>query len=516
MLCKKQKVIRMNTFMNNLTNATNFARTENGALTHKSTRSAVYDMFAFGGAYRKRSDEDCELLFLNAYMENPVLALKCLFYLRDCRGGQGERRFFRVCYQALCKKDAAAAIRLLDHVSDFGRWDDLLYATEGTEVFTSALEVIKKQFALDVQCKTPSLLAKWLPSENASSFRTKAMASKVREYLNMSHKEYRKALSELRKRINVLERLMSANRWDEIEFDKIPSKAGLVYKNAFARRDIISKKYETFIKSEDTKVNAKTLYPYEIVHKATQVCNGYRSRNTLTDVDRMAIEKYWDNLPDYLNGTDCSMMCVVDTSGSMTGSDAAAPLNVAIGLGMYCAERVGGPFKNHYISFSSSPQLIKIEGKDFVDKVQRIYRTNLCENTNIEATFALLKRIALDPSTDKNDIPKTLVIISDMEIDSMSGNRWGYSRNSGKVWTNENAQTEMELIRKDWEAAGLECPKLVYWNVEARNNNILDAGPDVSFVSGMSPVIFESILTGKTGYDLMLDKLMSKRYEVIQ
>ena len=77
-----------NTFMENLTNATNFMVTENGALAHKSTRSMVYDMFAFGGAYRKRTDEDCIWLFKNAYEENPELALKCLFYLRDCRGGK--------------------------------------------------------------------------------------------------------------------------------------------------------------------------------------------------------------------------------------------------------------------------------------------------------------------------------------------------------------------------------------------------------------------------------------------
>ena len=78
----------MNTFMKNLTNATNYAETENGALAHKSTNNAVYDLFALGGAFRKRTDEDCILVFKNAYEENPELALKCLFYLRDCRGGK--------------------------------------------------------------------------------------------------------------------------------------------------------------------------------------------------------------------------------------------------------------------------------------------------------------------------------------------------------------------------------------------------------------------------------------------
>ena len=296
-----------NTFMNTLTEATNFDRTANGALAHKSTGSKVYDMFALGGAYRKRSDEDCILLFKNAYEDNAELALKCLFYLRDCRGGQGERRFFRLCFNWLCHEDPQAALRNLIYLSEYGRWDDMLYATKDTVVFAYALEEIKRQLALDVQCKTPSLLAKWLPSENASSKETKAMATQVRTFLGMSHKEYRQILSELRKRINVLERLMSAGRWEEIEFDKIPSKAGLVYKNAFARRDLIAKKYETFAKSENTKVNAKTLYPYEVVAQAIKNCD-WRYESKLSDTDRAMIEKYWNNLPDYLNGQPCSMM----------------------------------------------------------------------------------------------------------------------------------------------------------------------------------------------------------------
>ena len=143
---------------------------------------------------------------------------------------------------------------------------------------------------------------------------------------------------------------------------------------------------EVFAKDKTTKVNADTLYPYEVVEKALQYIRWDGTISRVTEVERAMIEKYWENLPDYLNGNPCSMMCVVDTSGSMCGR----PINVAISLGMYCAERIGGPFANHYISFSSRPQLIKVEGVDFMDKVARIYATNLCENTNIEATFDLL------------------------------------------------------------------------------------------------------------------------------
>lgn len=488
----------MNTFLDGLVNENNYAYTENGAVTHKTTKSAVLDMFALCGAYRSRTNEDCILAFQNALEENITLALKCLFYLRDCRGGQGERRFFRVCYKWLCEKHPDVARRNLALVSEYGRWDDLLYVTEDTPLFADAIAIVKAQFKLDLDCKTPSLLGKWLPSENASSPKTKKLASKVRASFGVTHKQYRQALSLLRTRINIVEKLMSEGRWDEIEFDKIPSKAGLIYKNAFSRRDILAKKYETFAKDEKTTVNASALYPYEIVKKA--LCS------TGSETDIAMIEKYWANQIDVLNGEPCKMLCVCDTSGSMHGT----PINVAIGLSMYCAERIGGDFKNHYISFSSRPQLIKIEGINFVDKVRRIYRTNLCENTNIQATFDLLKKIALNSNPE--DIPEVITIISDMEIDSMTGCGWG---GATPHWTKETAMTEMERIRASWEADGLKCPRLVYWNVDARNNTILDAGPDVSFVSGFSPMIFKQILTGETGYSLMEKTLMSERYSQV-
>lgn len=480
-----------NTFMNYLTNFSNYKHTENGALAYKSTNSKVYDMFAFGGAYRNRMPEDCILLFKEAYEENKELALKCLFYLRDCRGGQGERRFFRTCFRFLCNKEPAVARNLLIHVSEYGRWDDLIFVSIDTPVEEDAFKIIRHQLALDVECKTPSLLAKWLPSENASSKETKTMGNKIRKYLKMTHKQYRKTLSILRNRIKVLERLMSTNRWDEIEFDKIPSKAGLIYKNAFARRDIIAQRYESFIKDAKTKVNAKTLYPYEIVKDAIE-CSCYFEKN----LEREAINKYWANQIDYFKGKECSLMCVIDTSASMRGT----PMDAAIALGIYCAERNKGLFKDHYISFSSRPKFVKIEGIDFVDKVRRIYNANLIENTNIEAAFDLLLQAA--KSSKVEDIPKTLVIISDMEIDAMSNWR------NGK----EQAQTEMERIRAKWKKEGLQCPKLIYWNVDARNNTILDSGPNVSYVSGLSPVLFEQILTGVTGIELMLQKLLSERY----
>lgn len=492
----------MSKFIEAMKDATNFGYTENHAIKHLTTKSDLLDMFAMGAAMRNRSDEDIILMWRKAFAENPRYALKCLFYIRDVRGGQGERRFFRVCMKDLATHDTEAARRNLVYVSEYGRWDDL-YTFVGTPLEKDALQVIKNQLELDVACKTPSLLAKWLKSENTSSAESRKLGNITRQFLGMTHKQYRKTLAVLRTRINVLEKLMSENRWSEIEYDKIPSKAGLKYKNAFARRDIERVKagvqtYEQFAKDEAKTVNAGALYPYEIIKKATDHM-GYWGDNNISDVDRAIIEKYWNNQIDVLNGEPCKMICVCDTSGSMRGT----PLDVAIGLSMYCAERIGGPFKNHYISFSSRPQLIKIEGVDFVDKVERIYRTNLCENTNIKATFDMLKKAALDVKPE--DRPDTVCIISDMQIDSMSVGRWN----------SDTTMTEMELIRQEWAAAGLECPRLVYWNVDARNNTILDAGPNVSFVSGFSPTTFKQVVTGVTAWDLMIQTICSKRYEAI-
>ena len=159
---------KVNKFISGLVDATNIGYTENGAIKRNTTKSDLLDMFAMGAAYRTRSDEDVILMFQKAYKENPVYALKCLFYIRDVRGGQGERRFFRTSMKWLVQYDRDAAMRNLKHIPEFGRWDDL-YMFVGTALEKDAFAFMKEQLALDVTCKTPSLLAKWLKSENTSS-----------------------------------------------------------------------------------------------------------------------------------------------------------------------------------------------------------------------------------------------------------------------------------------------------------------------------------------------------------
>lgn len=496
-------------YLDNLKSATDFKLTENGAIAHSSTGSYLYDLFSLGGAYRMREDGDVLTLFIRAFNENPTYALKCLFYLRDVRGGQGERRFFRVVARYLADHETEAMKRNLKYVPSFGRWDDL-YTFVGTKLEGAALNLIKEQLALDVQCKTPSLLAKWLKSENASSVETARLGNITRQFLGMTHKQYRRTLSILRERINVLERLMSANKWDEIEFDKIPSKAGLIYKNAFARRDIIKAKYEAFAKDENTKVNAGTLYPYEVVRKALDNF-GWGGSWRSNDTDRAMINKYWDNLTDYFNGAALDAIAVVDTSGSMTctfNNSNIRPIDVAISLGLYCADKAQGPFHNHYISFASRPQLIDTTAPDFCQAVSNIYKTNLVDNTNLEAVFDLLLDTAIRNNTPQSELPKSVIIISDQEFDAARGM---YHQPL------EDVKTLMENIETRWISNNYIMPDLVFWNVNARNDNIAMTSRDgVTFVSGCSPVIFEQIMKNKNGYNLMMDKLNDERYSIIQ
>ena len=498
----------MNQLLNCLKNQSNFTLTENGGITHKTTKSMLLDMFAMGAAMRNRSDNDVILMFKNAYEENPEYALKCLFYIRDVRGGQGERRFFRVCMNWLAKTYPEAAKRNMPFIAEFGRWDDM-YCLMDTTLEKDMFALLKKQFVLDLSCETPSLLAKWLPSCNASSRQTIAKGNRTRMAFGLTQKEYRKALSVLRKRINVLERLMSAGKWDEIEFDKIPSKAGLIYKNAFARRDIIKKKYEAFAKDTNTKVNAAVLNPVDIAH---QIFNSYHASET----DRLMWDKYWANLKDYYNGRQENGIAIVDVSGSMSG----VPMEAAVSMGAYIAERGKGPFQNHFITFSGNPELVEFKGVDIFDKFHRARQANWGMNTNIEAVFNLLLNTALREGVEKSEMPETLYIFSDMEFDRcMTTGPVSYDRynsfSSSRISSESHMETLLEGIARKWAANGFELPRVVFWNLDARHENIPAMGGRFSYVSGFSMSMVEQILGGEDGYSLMMKVLNNSRYEII-
>lgn len=512
----------MTTFLNALKDETNFTYTENGGIAHKTTKSDLLDMFAMGAAMRNRSDKDVILMFRKAFAENETYALKCLFYIRDIRGGQGERRFFRLCIRDLALNHPEAMRRNIANIPTYGRWDDL-YELIDTPVEKDMWAFMKHQLVLDIQSKTPSLLAKWMKSENTSSAESVKTGRKTRAAMDMTPRQYRKTLSILRERINVLERLMSAGEWDKIEFDKIPSKAGFIYKNAFARHDVERmikasapiQSYKDFAKDETKTVNAKDLYPYEIVGQAIDITK-YSYKHDVTN--RNIVNKYWDNYLKSFDDFTFNGIAVVDTSASMLHyGDKSQPMNIAVSLGLCCAEKAKGPFHNHFITFSANPQLIKVEGIDFVDKVQRIYSKNICENTNIKGVFDLLLKTAMDHHCAQEEIPENIIIISDMEFDNCASPGWRWrGQEDFPAFNKYNVNTELEKIAKEWMYYGYKIPNLIFWNVDARQNNIPMIGNGASFVSGMSPSIYETIATGKTGYDLMMDKLNSPRYEAVK
>ncbi len=474
-------------------------RTENGAVTHSTTTNAVLDFFALAGA--KRNDiAGAKTLFRKAFAEDRQLAIRALFYLRDIRGGQGERQLFRELFRELIRMDLGAAEQVLGFVPEYGRWDDVvsLYNFNG---FTGPLELITSQFMKDIanyeEGKSISLMGKWLPSENASSANSRVMARQIAADLELSNREYRKAVVKLRTRIGLLEQQMSENEWSEIDYDKLPSQASRKHVKAFKRHD--EERFDQFLNavlSGDKKMNAGTVATYEVLQ-------------TVRGGDDKAANAIWNSLPDYTNGGNA--LVVADTSGSMFSwgwnSDAARnssskPIDVSTSLALYFAEHNTGPFNGYFITFSESPQLVKVTGRTLTEKLHNISTANWGMNTNIQKVFDLILSSAVNAGADAEDIPKVVYIISDMEFDSVRGG---------------SSETNYEAARRKFNAAGFELPHVVFWNVASRNQNVptTAAATNVTLVSGLSQSTFRYVLEGKTPVDSMMDILNGERYAQI-
>ena len=477
--------------------------TENGAKTYKSSLNECLDLFALGGAYRNRSEEDVIILFTKAYQQDELTALLILVYLRDIRGGQGERRFFRTILKNLAEQNNNVVKTLIPFVPYYGRWDDL-WCLLDTPYKQSVLTLIGQQLTQDVMNldkeEGVSLLGKWLPSENTSSQETKRLAKIIRKNSGLTPKQYRKMLSELRAKIDIVERKMTQNQWSEIEYDKLPSKAGLQYRNAFYRHD--QDRYEEFMMPKDeqgVKVNAGTLYPYEIVKKVP-FDHWSESSMYIDDIERATLNNYWKNIPDYINGDSTDALAVIDVSGSMCGT----PMEVAVSLGLYVAERNKGKFKNHFITFHSVPELIELdENDDFCSKVQKIKEAEWGGSTDLEATFDLILNTAINYNLPQSELPEILYIVSDMMFDQIQG----YNRDN---------ETVIENAKLKFEVAGYKIPHLVFWNVDARMDSIPMIGKDgYTLVSGFSPSIFEMVMTRTTPEEFMNSVIYSERYQPV-
>lgn len=476
-------------FLDSLAIESSLSTTENGANTYTTTGDPVLNLFALGGSYRNRTEEDCINLFKQAFLAEPRLAIKALMYLRDVTDGAGERRFFRVVYKWLSQNYPEWALAILYLIPVYGRWDDVFAALNtGTSVEGTVWIMIMNQLREDMKSDTPSLLAKWLPSENTSSLKTRSLATRTRKMLGLTSKEYRKMLSELRGKIKVLERTMSANQWDQIDFSKIPSVAGFRYAHCFRARPETATRYALFMADKHTHVNAKALNPQAIVH------------SVFLGVGDAEIDKYWNDLPDYYLGKEEPGIAVVDVSGSMTGT----PMEAAIGLGAYVAKKAKGPFKDHFITFSTRPSLVKMQGDSIKEALLDMKQADWGFSTNIEAVFELLLQTAIKNHTPQNEMPKTLYIFSDMEFDDAC------------CISSCDRDTLLESIKKRWNAYDYDMPRLILWNLDARNDTIPIVGGSYSYISGFSPSMISAVLSGKNGRELMLEKLNSERYEPVE
>lgn len=487
------------TFLEDLKDELNYTETENGAVALNSTMNNCLDAFGSLGAMKDFNEQDIIRTFKNAFVEDRATAMKILFYMRDARGGQGMRRVFRVIALWLADNYPEYIVNNLTNFAEYGRWDDLLCLLNSREIYVKeqVLSLIKDQLFKDI-CEwydngSVSLLAKWLPSENASSSETKRYAKLIREYLGWSPKAYRKTLTKLRKYLDVVEVKMSANEWSTIHYDKVPGKASLNYSNAFASHD--EERYIDYLTNADN-LHAGTLFPVDIIHKALQ--KGVMSYSTalekVSKKDRVLLEKMWESLPNYFEGKEETGICVCDTSGSMFGT----PLEVSLSLGVYCADKCRGPFKNYFITFSEHPELVELKGSDLYEKLYNIRSINAA-NTDLEKVFDLLLSTAIRHNTPDADMPKKLYIISDMQFDEARGANNFYYR-----YHPENAprQTFMFSMKKKYEDAGYTFPSIVYWNVRQSSNGGMFQekfdGEDCAIVSGYSASLFKSVIEGTT------------------
>ena len=479
-----------------LKNEANRTYTENGAPTYATSGSHCLDLFATIGALRSAEEQEILRRFVRAFTENPDLAMKTLFFARDVRGGLGERRVFRLCLNWLAKNAPDSVRKNMPHVAEYGRWDDLL-ALLGTPCEKDALETIRRQLEADWNAMDMgddvSLLAKWLPSVNASNPQTVQDAKRIARYLGLRDAQYRKMLVQLRQRIRILENNLREKDYT-FDYAKQPSKAMFKYRKAFQRND--GERYGAFLGKVSrgaAQLHTGTLTPYEIIKPFFQ--------EYVENQEAKAIDATWKAQEDFTG--DENALVVIDGSGSMYCRTDPMPATVALSLGIYFAERNTGAFRNHFITFSEKPQLVEIQGETIQEKVRYCRGFDEVANTNIQKMFELILRTAVKNKVPQAEMPSTLYIISDMEFDSC---------------TRGADLTNFEYAKKIFGEAGYQLPRVVFWNVQSRNAQqpVTQNEQGVALVSGCSPRIFRMLSSGNLspmGY--MLDILGVERYQKI-
>jgi hypothetical protein len=462
-----------------------------------------------------------------------MYAVKWLFFARDVRGGMGERRIFRICFAWLANTRPEVVKKLIPLVAEYGRFDDLLNSGLEGELWNVVIDYIDNQITEDYKNveagKSTSLLAKWLPSTNTSSSETRKLAKKIYTALKLSEKEYRKMLSKIRAALKVIEVDASAKNWSGIDYEKVPSMANLKYKNAFLRNDEARRReYLGKLEKGEAKINSSAAFPCDIVHKyvttSSSLGYGYYGCNYNNIQIDTALEAMWKSLPDFVKANDrsTSTIVVADDSGSMTSSASGnmSILTVAQSLAIYFSEKLTGPYKDKCITFSNRPQYLDFTNcTSLIDKIKVMYSHSEVANTNIEAVYNLILQTAIDNNLKQEDIPANVLLVSDMEFDSMVDfnccSRYAY--NGGNYSAKQCAL--FEQIKKRYEAAGYVMPRTVFWNVGSRTGTvpIQEHATGTALVSGYSPAIAKMVFSAKTDpYEVLLDALNVERYNAIE
>ena len=490
--------------LNALKQESNRVYTENGAVTNASSFSDCLDLFAAVGALRNAGEQEIWDRFLRAYTEDADAAMKIIFFARDVRGGLGERRVFRTVMRRLAWQQPASVEKNIGFFSEYGRFDDILCLI-GTPCEKAALAFIKGQLEEDLrhleEGDSVSLLAKWLPSVNASSSEAAALGKKIARSLKMTDREYRKDLVSLRAKIRIIENDLREKNYS-FDYSRQPSKAMFKYRAAFLRND--GRRYQDFlgrVRRGEAKLNAGTVMPYELVDPFL-TGHGRSFMRDITEAEKNSLNATWDSLPDF--GGAGNAIAVVDTSGSMYWTKSPRPASVALSLGLYFAERNRGPFHGHFIEFSRNARLIEIKGETFADRLRYISSFNEVANTNIEAVFKLILRAAVQNHIPQEELPEAIYLISDMEFDQC---------------VSHAGRTNFENAKELFARYGYKLPTVVFWNVQSRNRQqpVTMNEQGAVLVSGCTPRLFSMALKGDVDpWGFMMETIGNSRYEKIR
>lgn len=474
--------------------------TENGAVTNRTSGSYCLDLFFGAGAMRNSSEDEIAAAVTRAYAEDPEKAMKIVFFARDVRGGLGERRFFRVAVRALAGFAPAAVEKNIHLFAEYGRYDDLT-ALLGTACEKAAVNEIADRLNADILAmeteERVSLLAKWLPSVNASSAETCAKGRYIAKKLGYTEKGYRVVLSKLRRYSDILENRLRVCDYT-FDYEKQPSCAMFKYRKAFLRND--NERYTEFlnrVNSGEAKMNTSALYPYDVIR---------RCLSDVTEEEILSLDTTWRSLPVF--GENGNSIAVVDGSGSMTWapSGSVRPIDVALSLGIYFAEHNKGAFANHFITFSHTPRLIEIKGANIAEKARFCNSFNEVSNTNIEAVFELILSAAVNNRVKQSELPEKIYIISDMEFD--------YCVEGG------NNFTVFEAMKRKFARHGYKLPDIIFWNVNSRSNTgnvpVKMSQTGAALVSGCTPAIFDMAMSGEIFPEIIMENVVnSERYAAV-